>query len=87
MSGFFGQICIVEIQIADHGAIREGRKIRRCPDLRSPQRGSFAQLSCACHAAGDPAGLSRPCPEGTGNTIKNPALDLMNDRGRKCLVA
>src|SRR5436853_128655 len=83
MGRLLGQVRVVEVQIADQGAVGEGGQIREGRVGRAPQRRAVGDRDRLRDPAGDHARFSRPRAEGAGEAVQDSALDFVNDLSGK----
>src|SRR5437879_5708517 len=86
MGRLLGQVRVVEVKIADQGAVGEGGQIREGRVGRAPQRRAVGDRDRLRDPAGDHARFSRPRAEGAGEAVQDSALDFVNDLSRQVFV-
>src|SRR5436309_8332512 len=79
MSRLLGQVRVVEVQIADQGAVGEGSQVRESRVARAPQRRAVGNRDRLRDPAGDHAGPGCPRAEDAGQAVQNAALDFVDD--------
>src|SRR2546426_400240 len=79
MGRLLGQVRVVEVQIADQGAVGEGGQVREGRVARAPQRRAVGDRDRLRDPAGDHAGLGCPRAERLATvTLNNPPSNLLS---------
>src|SRR2546428_2467323 len=86
MGWLLRQVRVVEVQIADQGAVGEGGQVRDGRVPRAPQRRAVGNRDCLRNPAGDHARLGCPRTEGAGQAVQNAALDFVDNVGGQAFV-